>query len=203
MIRRLTSAARPSSPRRSGYTLFELLLVLAVLGVIASVAWPSVLRMQADHELAAAVEQVRMQLASARTRAIHSGLAYQFRYEPNGRRFCTLPFEAEPELTTMPGGTSTSPPVQTARSAAETSKSVRFLPSTGGEKLPAGMFQGLPDAGNLASAAWSAPLIFAPDGSAVDAVIALADRRGQRVDIAVRGLTGAVTVGPMHRGTPR
>jgi type II secretory pathway pseudopilin PulG len=197
----------PHGPDLTGYTVLELLLVLAVVGMLAAVAWPSVMRMQADHDLSAAVEQVRQQLASARTRAVHSGTAYQFRFEPNGRKYCVVPFEAEPEPVNASSASSV-PVGEEAlqRAAGELSRRVSFrspTPSPGGStaaaKLPEGVFRGLPNAGALASVGWSAPLVFSPDGSAIDAVLTIADQRGYCVDVTVRGLTGGVTVGPMRQ----
>lgn len=194
----------PPSPFRPGYTLVELTLVLAIIGALAAVAWPSVLRMQADHDLSAAAEQVRQQIGQARNRAIHAGLALQFRFEPKGRHFCVIPFEADPDSNI--GATGAAKPVPEKRFAGEVSKRIAFyLPTSDAsalppsQKVPEAAFQGLPNAGTLASVNWSGPLIFAADGTAADAMITLGDLRGHRVDITVRGLTGAAAVGPMRR----
>ncbi len=198
----------PHPPVRPGYTLVELTLVLAILGALAAVAWPSVLRMQADHELSSSAEQVRQQLGQARTKAIHAGLAYQFRLEPKGRHFCVIPFEADPTVTT--NSSRGAKPALEPRFAGEISKRIAFQPSTNdatsspaGQKVPEAAFQGMPDAGTLAAVSWSGPLIFQGDGTAADAVITLGDVRGHRVDITLRGLTGAASVGPMRREAVR
>ena len=197
---------------RCGYTLVELLLVLAVIGTLAAVAWPSVLRMQADHDLTAEAEQVREQLAFARTRSIQSGLTFQFRHEPKGRHFCVVPFEGEPEAVPLPGSNERSGTHQGARHRfnGELSKSISFtvptgaaMNMTGGQKLPEAAFQGLPNAGVLAGVSWSAPLLFSAEGVSQDVVLTLGDKRGHRIDVTVRGLTGAAAVGPMRQEAVR
>ena len=156
------------SRSRSAYTLVELLLVLAILGLIAAAAWPSVLRMQADHDLSAAMEDVRQQLGNARTWAIHSGLTYQFRFEPNGQRFCVIPFEAEQSSAAASNGNV--PPMIMHRSAGAVAKKLTFLSVNSGglppgQKIPNTAFQGLPNAGELAGVGWSGPLVFTPEGT--------------------------------------
>ncbi len=205
-------STRADGAARLAFTLVEVMLVLAVVGVLAAVAWPSVVRMQADHTLSAAAEQTRMVLAEARKQAIHSGLAYQFRFEPKGRRFCAVLFEAEPVTQANAMAGASNPPMMIRRFSGELPATISFLPAnsaatTGitamGQKLPEAAFQGLPDAAQLASTDWSAPLVFLSEGSSQDTVLTLADRRGHRIDIEIRGITAAATVGMMRREAVR
>lgn len=204
----------PQSGKRGGYTLVEMLLVVAVIGTLAAMTWPSVLRMQADHDLSSAAEQVRMQLAAARTKAIKSGVKYQFVHEPKGRNFAVIPLEPEPQQqqSTSGGGTSAVSSASNAQknSSGELPAKLTFVPLNATSTLPlpsqtlsAMAFQGLDNAGTLASISWSEPLVFAPDGSAMDAVVTIGDNRGQRIDLTVRGLTGATATGPMRQEAAR
>jgi len=182
-----------------------MLLVLAVIGTMAALAWPSVLRMQADHDLSAAAEQVRQPLATARVWAIRTGDAIQFRFEPNGRNFVVAPYDAEPEPPSSPQGAAAAAPGY--RYAGELPLKCSFLPAPEAaanplmptQKLSETALQGLPNAGALAGLGWSDPLVFAADGTGQDAVLTVADRRGHRIDVTIRGLTGAARVGPMYR----
>jgi prepilin-type N-terminal cleavage/methylation domain-containing protein len=197
---------------RPAFTLIELMLVLTVIGVLAAVAWPSVLRLQADHELSSAAEQVRQLLAQARMKSIHTGLAYQFRFEPNGQRMCVVPFENEqPTVDATTTGTQTTSPVprfssqlpKTIAFALATTTSLSNVGTLPGQKLPDTAFQGLPEVAELAAVEWSAPQVFLPEGTSQDATLTLADRRGHRIDVQVRGLTGAATIGPMRQEAVR
>ncbi len=55
----------------------------------------------------------------------------------------------------------------------------------------------LPNSKDLASSDWSDAIIFAEDGSAMDAAWMVVDDRNQAVPVEVRGLTGAATIAPM------
>jgi hypothetical protein len=50
---------------------------------------------------------------------------------------------------------------------------------------------------------WSPPLLFLSEGTTQDATITLADRRGNRIDVNVRGLTGAAAMGAMRQEAVR
>ena len=51
---------------RSGLTLFEMLLVIAVLAVAAGLSWPSIARIYALQQIREGAEMVQVRLASAR-----------------------------------------------------------------------------------------------------------------------------------------
>ena len=70
-----------------GFTLLEMLIVLAILSVLATMAWPA-LRKQLDRsQLRSAAKKVRLELAAARHRAVATGRMIKFRYEVDGRHF--------------------------------------------------------------------------------------------------------------------
>ncbi len=191
-----------------------MLLVLAVIGTMAAIAWPSVLRMQADHDLSAAAERVRQPLATARAWAIRTGVAFQFRFEPRGRNFVVAPLDAEPESSASTATGNVAPanaanpayrlagelPARCSFQPAAAATAIPLMPT---QKLSEAALQGLPNAGELAGIGWSDPLVFAVDGTAQDVLMTIADRRGHRIDLTIRGLTGATSVGPMYRGALR
>lgn len=189
--------------QRRGYTLLELLLAVVVLAILAGVTVPSALRMYGDTHLAEAAELVRSQVALARVQAIETGERYQFRYEPGGHHCVVLPLEFDANEATdeaMAGHGAL------RNSMVILPQKVRFrslvTDLTGqppaGQSLPPQLFAGLPNAGDLASLAWSPPIIFASDGSAIDGSWAVVDERGQGVPMDVRGLTGGITIGRMQ-----
>ncbi|MBW3539070.1 MAG: hypothetical protein KY476_02255, partial [Planctomycetes bacterium] len=90
---------------RGGYTLVEMLLVLSALLAIAGIVWPVLQTWYGHHALKEAVHDVRMRLANTRVRAIDSTVTYQFLYEPFGRNYLVLPFEAAAPDATLVSGT--------------------------------------------------------------------------------------------------
>ncbi|MDB5345341.1 MAG: hypothetical protein JWP89_3718 [Schlesneria sp.] len=198
---------------RGGYTLMEMLLVLTVVAVIVAVAWPNIMRMSGQQKLTEAAEKVRSVAASARVHAIESGLVYQFRYEPGGRHFLTVPFEREFESVSpnargtgtalgrfskasgvLPTGVTFAAPTLTGTGGSNTAAMGT------GQKLPPTALDGLPDAGTLGSLSWSGPIQFQPDGSSMDMSLDLVDKRDQRITLRIRGVTGSIGVSRLHQG---
>ena len=83
----LTGAARQRLPHSRGFTLLEMLIVLAILAAVAAWTWPSMRRQMIASELRDAGKQVRDQLARARHRAVDTGTLQQFRFQPGKRGF--------------------------------------------------------------------------------------------------------------------
>lgn len=187
---------------RSGFTLFELLLVLAVLVVIVSLTWPSMTRYMQEQEMLEGAEAARSAAASTRIKAIDTGLTYQFRYEPNGRRFVVVPFD--PPETLASSSTSTEEGVGTypvlSGQLGEQSKFVipEDQPAVA-EGLPRESFASLPDANDLEATAWGPPLLFYPNGTAGDATFRIVNEDDLRVELTVRGLTGTLTLSPLSQ----
>ena len=89
------AAGRMASRRpATGYTLFELLLVLALLSLIIGLGWPAMRRALIKAEMRDAARQVRVELAKARLQAIRRGTPVQFRFQLGGREFLVAPLWA-------------------------------------------------------------------------------------------------------------
>lgn len=208
---------KPSQRARSGFTLVEMLLVLGVFIVFAGITIPSVMRMFGQQKLTHAAERVRESVASARFRAIDTGLIYQFCCESGGSRFVVVPFEPDHPVT---GGSGPATPVTLqGRSWGQLPQGIVFssvglnsaLPTTSTpttstratttlstaptHKLAAGALDGLPNAGELAGANWSIPILFHPEGTAnADLEITVSDSKSQQIKLRVRAFTGAVSM---------
>jgi Tfp pilus assembly protein FimT len=205
--------------RRAAFTLVEMLMVLALLVAFAGMTIPSVMRMFNEQKLTAAAERVREAIASARFRAIETGLIYQFCCEANGGRYVVVPFETD--HASAKGGTQTGPVVLLPRASGQLSKGISLSSAIvtittnsatpgatpgsviGGttpvaatsHRLPAGSLDGLPNASDLSSANWSTPILFHPEGSAnADIVVTVTDTRSQFIKLRVRAFTGAVAM---------
>lgn len=75
---------------RRGYTLVELLMVVALLAAVLGLGLPALGRFSEKGELLNAAQQLRAELLSARLTAIESGHAAWFHYQPGGRTYVLL-----------------------------------------------------------------------------------------------------------------
>ncbi len=80
-----------SGKRRSGSTLFEILLVMAILLVGGAICIPLIAPMMSSNDLQAARDLVRARLTEMRTRAVSEGRAYSFSLVENSGKFRIAP----------------------------------------------------------------------------------------------------------------
>ena len=199
------------SDRRCGFTLLEVLLTLCLLVIIMSLTWP-VLQGPIDTlRLRRAADEIHAQWASARVEAMDSGRTYMFRYDTAGEqnRFrvecyrCTetaddpvydqtfdgstggLGFSGKARETitgTLPGG------VTFLTSATEADTRAAMAQATAGRAMGG-------SSGSLDAGAWSTAILFYPDGTTSTSVLQLRNEHNRCVELALRGLTGTVTIG--------
>lgn len=194
--------------RRAAFTLLELVLALAVIAAVIGLAFPVLLRFSGEQALRQNVETVRARLARTRLSAMNSGLSYQFRYEPNGRRCLVLPSERPLESgaeTADRGATAPTPALEL-----ELGDGLQFRSSPPGpvaltqqsvtvERLPEDWLAEFGVPTTLAQVGWAPAIQFAPDGTAQDASLVVVDADGRYQMLTVRGLTASVSVGPVER----
>lgn len=178
---------------RSGLTMLEMLLVLAIVVIVGAMAVPNLRDAYQTHDLKKSAEFVRKHIADGRRRAIETGLVYQFRYEPGQQRFVIIPdaVEADDQPTNSQ---------KYFRFAGAISPTIQFRAdpqsvAVSGEHLDAKRFEGMPDAHELSQATWSEPVEFHFEGSAVDSEVYLVDAENRYIKLSIRGLTGGVRVG--------
>lgn len=193
---------------RSGFTLFELLLVLAVVAVLAGLAWPRLMGIIARQDVQSAAEQVRQRLDRGRVKAVEEAVTYQFRYEPYGDRFVLLPNE----IVDDPDAESTSLSSTNELSTIDPPR-IYQLPegcqfyiqnSLSGETMN---MERLPDEFNAlivngatnSDVTWAPPILYYPDGTATSGVITIMDDKRNYIHLAVRDLTGAISVSQVSR----
>jgi prepilin-type N-terminal cleavage/methylation domain-containing protein len=191
--------------RRRGFTLLEMLIVLAVVVAVASMGWPSLRKLSHKSTLREAARQVRNVLARARLEAIESGGVRLFRYCPG-----TGVFEVSAGSTAEEGAAATlfpaegsAPSPRVPDRGLESAKTEQTLlpegvcfvdPRWTGSSIPSpapAALDGLPG--------WSQPVVFFPNGRATDAFIRLECQDRYFVVVALRGLTGTVQLGPVGR----
>lgn len=171
---------------RRAVTLLEVMLVLSLLVILASIAWPALQRPMANHRLREAAAIVRTEWTRARVHAMSSGRIYVFLFAPAGERFSIECREDIDAAHDMPDYATTTP-VQRA--------------------LPAGChfvgWRRRPDDITTANTTRvetpdsPMPLLFYPDGTTCDAVVVLENEAGRRIEVSLRGLTGTTTVGEL------
>jgi len=186
---------------RRGYTFIEILLVLAILAVIAGMAWPAVVRFRGEQSIKDAAQLIRSELDRTRFRAIDAGLSYQFRYEPGGRRYLAVP--AERDLM-LPQNADPLQPVATHPViSGQIAEGLKFQPTPGtpptGEMLATDWLAGLSDAAVLSQARWSSPVMYRPDGTGMTTTFRVADDQRRFIEVSVRELTGMATAGPLRK----
>lgn len=214
------SSLRTQRTDQRGFTILELVLVLSVLVVLAALGWPSFVRYMAETRLRDSVKELRKIAASTRALAIESGLVYQFRYEPGGRRYIVVPLE-KPTPEDLQG-TAPAQASQLGQPAAvkktvrslfgQLDESCQFLVTTSlaaklgvpeapaVERIPQDVLALLEgDGGGLSDVQWSSAIRFFPDGTADDRSINVATKTKLAMNVSVRGLTGVVYVGEVTR----
>ncbi len=208
-----------SDCRSGGFTLLEVLLVVGLLVVFGSLAWPALRFTLANQRLRAAAEQIRVEWTRARLAAIKNQTPYIFRYVSGGATYVV-----EPMTTGSWGSLSTL--VSWDQAYPATAGSDRggelggfFGSSTGGSatrSLPEGIrfFAGqtaLEERAQTILEEWTAAtgqfalvqeesVVFFPDGTVTDAEVILENDQGRQINVWVRGLTGVVQVGRVVRG---
>ena len=81
---------RVSVRGRRGFTLMELLIVLAIILLVSGFAWPNLRSMMEQHSLQSAGRELRAELGKTRLRAIETGTVFEVRYSPGTNQFQIL-----------------------------------------------------------------------------------------------------------------
>jgi prepilin-type N-terminal cleavage/methylation domain-containing protein len=176
---------------RRGFTLLELVLVLAVVVMLAAIAIPSILPLYRQYRVAAAADSIKAALITARAQAVEDGQPYCLYIIPGKGNF-----RVAPENYT---GGSNGPPAPDAAGnqpyVAEDSlpQSIVFAEGDNAPIPEDDEVTSLPS-DQINSTQWKPVATLLPDGTArEDVVITLRTRGGAAMIVNLRGLTGAVT----------
>ncbi len=183
---------------RNGLTLLELIMVLMILVIIASISVPFTYRSFSGQRASKAADLVRSELNRARVQAMKTGEIHGFFYYPETQNFKVAPFNEE-----MVGILD-----QNRRDRND----VNYR-EFGGERLPKGVLfavgEAEADSRSAAAEAENAapsnvrPVLFYPDGSSQNARLYVRSDRDDFIEIRLRGMTGTSTTHPVTQGNFR
>lgn len=188
--------------RRSGFTLFEIVMTMAVILILSAIVYPSIKNMYGAHKLDGAIDSVRGAWAEARARAIHEGRPYRVSVEP-GKSIepSGTHFRVAPDDQDYWSGTGGSKPDNDANGKALIL--VNSLPSgvhlsingDSSSPPPETSDAGVNEKESKPSGEWTTVAVFLPNGEARDDVKITFQVRGVRPKVLqLRGLTGSVAV---------
>jgi len=182
----------------------EVLLTMAIMVIIAGVAWTALQRPWARQRVRSAADEIRTGLEQARINAMKSNHTYSFRYMLHGGRYHLGPQSDASSADTPPATSSAT----SQHSAADEEglgdeplpppidktlpRGIRFLPADGIGELAT-----MDDSDSRSTEtgdSWSDPIYFYADGSTSDARLLLASSRHAAMRLQLKGVTGSVTV---------
>jgi len=209
--------------KNDGFTLLEVILVLALLVVIAAIALPNLRGSLDSRRLQDAGYRIRAELTRARSRAIREQRIYAFRYEIGGSAYRVEPWiRAEDEIEAEPpsgdGGSSggasyalpstkprrldesvtflviESPSSQSAVDALGEAPAVQAGGSAGAQPAPAASMTSNQFEDANTGKQWSLPVLLYPSGEVSRARIVLKGGKDRYVTVTMRPLTGVAKV---------
>ncbi len=208
-------AAVPLPSRRAreiaGFTLLEMMLVLAILAAMGAIAWPLITRAYESTKLKNAAEQVQASFGHARVQAMTSGLPQVFHFEANTGNYSVDVWQDGTEA--VEGNAGTASTAAGGFSAGSTASST--ADGTSGSSTPACSYK-LPDGFTFAAAdrvldnraaaaeaglssagidTSSPPILFYPDGTTSEAKVTIANQNSRSITVSLRGLTGLAKLG--------
>jgi prepilin-type N-terminal cleavage/methylation domain-containing protein len=182
---------------RRAFTLFEVVLVLAILVVLAALSYPSLESMYGGYRVQAAADALRSSWAEARTHAMEEGRAYRFSVVMGKGNYRLAPDTADfwSGNPAPAAGAVNQPLIDNGALP----KGIRFRRADS----PRGEGDGdtvLPSDG-IDPSQWSSLAVFLPDGTAKDDVAVVLEMSGARpLVVRLRALTGGVSVRPLAEG---
>lgn len=215
---RYSPSARPNRDRirrtqrgdgRVAFTLLEVVIVLVLVVILSGLAFNALMRPMAARRLQLAADQIRAEWVRARNRAMANGQTYCFQCELGGNGYVLVPYDvswdASGELVDPTTGGLGSPTVPTMQIPGDTSlrkelpEKITFADAYVDGLEETAAFAEEPSLGSSVASDGSSILFF-PDGTTSSAIVTLENEFGRRIDISLRGLTGAVLVSDLYDG---
>jgi len=178
------------STSRTGFTLLEVMLVMAIIVMVAAFAWPSLESSFAYARATAAADSVKAALAQARARAIEDSVPYRFSVVIGSTHWRVAPDRAEFWSGNTPDMSSfgDNPPLVLEDNLP---RGVLFGPE--GDEPVTPMANKDDANGDVDPSVYKTLAVFLPDGTARDdTVIGFKTDGVKRVTLRLRSLTGTV-----------
>lgn len=202
---------------RLGFSLIELLLVLAVLAVVMAVVMPTYEAIVVAARLQHSAEKLDLELKRARVTAIRTGQAQVFRFQVGGGQYeCNAWLGSNDDMNASGGATIQNAAGMVVETASDGSSMGVADASQSAKTLEQGVTfakaDTLADSRTLMEQAqtgqtgavggWSSPILFYPDGTSTTAEIIIQDTSGGLRAIQLRGLTGHTKVLKLEATVP-
>ena len=193
------------SSARGGFTLMELLIVLAVIVLVSAIALPLIQKPLQRQEIQKAANAVRTKLFRARIGAMSSSHTYAFQYLCRSGDYRLAPADdasASPgEIASNSGGPGATPDAGDGPRPESGSlpEGIHFMPDNTPD--PDASDPEAENAPQNSGDGWSDPIMFYPDGTTSDARFIVASDRGFAVHITLRSVTGNVVLGGITKIT--
>ena len=180
---------RNQTGSRKAFTVIELILVLAIIVMIASLATPMMTRMIGRQALKQGADRVRVEMGRARVEAIKTGEVHALYFVPQGNWFNVARFTQLPQQSGIASREQAQLKnrIYTGYEENVLPPNIRFAPST--LEADSRSVQTLGDV-RIDSDSIQ-PVLFYPDGTSQDATIYIQDNRRNRIAVVLRGLTGS------------
>lgn len=197
---------------RNGFTLLELMLVLAIIAAIGAITFPAFSNVFERQRLQASAEKIRLELDRARLLAMRTGQAQMFECAIGQGKFSVHPLSQQSDLTNTGDGakvvtqfgvvaeTTESGVLMAAEPNALTGdvkdleEKITFVSCVVATDSRAYNLAQQSMAGQVSTANVGQVIIFYPDGSTSNAEVRLQNSRGEVRAVRLRGLTGHVKV---------
>ena len=201
--------------KRSAVTLFELLLVLAILVAMAGVAIPTFASLVGSRRLGESIVKLSNEIMAGRVTAMRTGQAQVMRMTLQGKDYSIAPWLGGSEAQDASAGATimqSGQVIQTQSTTGGGAVSTSSQPGSTKQLLEGVSFSSvetlidsrnaiaIQQSGGTVStdggssqgdgSGLSSPLLLYPDGSCTTAQIILVDEKGRRMAIQIRGVTG-------------
>lgn len=167
--------------RRAGFTILELVVVLAILIILGALTLPSLFSLRGNAYQKAGVDQLRASIADARGLAMSESVPYRLAASKDGKRLRTAPDTADFATMAVPTGRSSG------------AKSMEVAPESVTYEVESGNDEGADQAGEDD---WLTIAIFLPNGTCrqTQSVVAVHEANFPPIRVLLRGLTGTATI---------